>query len=277
MIAPHLTDPDPTITPLLKCVGGKRKLVPELLKRLPKLGPSAAYFEPFVGGGALFFALQPKKAYLGDANEQLMNVYTVLRDDVEGLIRELKKKRYANTSEAYYKVRETIFTGTALRNAAEFCYVNRTAFNGVFRTNKSGVFNVPFGKYTNPTICNEDNFRACSRALRNVHFSIGDFTTTMKSARKGDVAYFDPPYWPVSKTANFTSYTSDGFDANDQVRLRDEAMRLKTLGVFVLLSNADAPPVRALYKGFRMDRVQMARAINSDGEGRGKVGELLIY
>lgn len=240
------------------------------------LGPQSAYFEPFVGGGALFFALQPKKAFIGDANAHLIHTYIAIRDDVDGLIRELKRPRYTNNAEAYYKVRETIFADR-YRAAAEYVYANKVCFNGLFRVNQQGGFNVPFGKYDNPTICDADNLRACSRVLRNAHIRVGDFTESLKSARKGDIVYADPPYWPVSETANFRSYTSSGFGPDDQTRLRDEALRLKKLGVFVLLSNADVPAVRELYKRFRIDRVEMARSINSCGAGRGKVGELLIY
>jgi DNA adenine methylase len=274
-------EPCRTARPPIKCVGGKSKLVPELLKRLPKT--FNAYYEPFVGGGALFFALQSKlqsttKTFLADLNPYLIDVYCQIRDDVESLIRELKKDHYLNNKEAYLDIREVMFNGNRLSNAAQFIYTNKTGFNGLFRVNKQGHFNVPFGRYDNPTICDEANLRACSRALRNTHIYHRDFVEAVFNARKGDVVYFDPPYWPASKTANFTSYTSDGFGSDDQIRLRDVAKALKKNGVFVLLSNADVPQVRELYKkDFTIDRVEMRRSVNSKGDGRGKVGELLIY
>jgi DNA adenine methylase len=264
--------------PPIKIAGGKRKLVSRLLEFVPKtFDHRNGYYEPFFGGGALYFALQPRKAFLGDGNPHLAAVYIAIRDDVEGLIRELKEPRYANTEAAYYRVRETIFRDSK-RAAAEYIFTNKCGFNGLFRVNSSGGFNVPFGKYDNPMICDAAQLRACAAALRNAHFYSQDFEKTLSNARAGDFVYCDPPYWPVSATANFRGYTSSGFGPDDQVRLRDVALRLKKRGVTVVLSNADVSPVRELYKkGFRMDRVEMARAINSKGDGRGKVGELLIY
>jgi DNA adenine methylase len=266
--------------PPIKIAGGKSKLVPRLLEFVPKtFDHRSGYYEPFFGGGALYFALRPRKAFLGDGNPHLISVYIAIRDDVEGLIRELKKPRYVNTEEAYYRVRETAFgSGDRKRVAAEFIFMNKCGFNGLFRVNGDGKFNVPFGKYDNPTICDADNLRACAAALCNTHIYRQDFAQTTSNAQKGDFVYFDPPYWPTSKTANFRGYTSSGFGPDDQVRLRDVALRLKKKGVSVVLSNADVPPVRELYKkGFKIERVEMARSINSDGGKRGKVGELLIY
>ena len=276
-VASHLTAHDPDVRPWAKCLGGKSKLVPELIRRIPKT--FGAYYEPFVGGGALYFALQPKKAFLGDANPHLIRAYQVIRDNVESLIRELGRSRYTNSEEAYYKLRPKLFANLTITAAAEFIYVNRTSFNGVFRVNQTtGKFNVPFAYYKNPTICDADNLRACAKVLCNAHIYNQDFEKTLSNARAGDFVYADPPYWPVSATANFRGYTSSGFGPDDQVRLRDVALRLKKKGVCVVLSNADVPPVRELYKkGFKIERVEMARAINSVGTGRGKVGELIIY
>lgn len=270
-------EPCRTARPPIKCVGGKSKLVPELLKRLPK--KFGAYHEPFVGGGALFFALQPNQAFLSDLNPYLIDVYCQIRDDVDSLIRELKRPRYDNSEQAYYQVRSFMFANPRLRlcNAADYVYTNKTCFNGLFRVNKEGKFNVPFGRYANPTICDELNLRMCAAALRNAHIYYRDFEVTANNAVKGDVVYFDPPYWPSSNTANFTAYTSTGFGSPDQIRLRNVALRLKNKGVFVLLSNADVPQVRELYNRFRIDRVEMARSVNSKADLRGKVGELLIY
>lgn len=280
--------------PFAKSAGGKRKLVPTILEILPK--KFTRYFEPFVGGGALFFGIQAaypgmlSHAWLNDANEPLISTYFAIQRTVEQLIKDLKHPRYANTQEAFLKVRSTCFRhfegeryGTLhSRHAAEFIYLNRCGFNGLFRVNGSGQFNVPFGRYENPTICDAENLRACAEALKETILTSHDFAHPEligSNLRKNDVIYYDPPYVPKSATADFTKYTADGFGPEDQKRLHDVALKLKKRGVFVLLSNSDTPPVRELYrkKDWTLKEVRMARAINNDGAGRGKVGELLIY
>lgn len=263
--------------PPLKWVGGKTALLPEILPRLPK--KIGTYFEPFVGGGAVFFALAAegrfKRAVLGDANEELMNVYAALERRPEKIINTLKDHIYEEAY--YYKVRalDPRSLDDATR-AARFIYLNKTCFNGLHRVNKKGQFNVPFGRYTNPTICDEENLRAVSKVLQGVELSSFDFGHTLHNARRGDVCYLDCPYFPVSVTSNFTAYTGDGFGYDDQVRLRDVSKKLIERGVYVLLSNSDTPTVRKLYKGFKLEKVQAPRRVNSKGGKRGNVGELLI-
>lgn len=267
--------------PIVKSAGGKARLVPKLLEHVPtKFG---TFFEPFVGGAAMYFALaeRARKIVLGDANVPLMRMYMGVRDDVDTVIELLGKMPYRETF--YYAQRKKQRKdGFARLNDAEvaawFIYINKAGYNGLWRVNKKGQCNVPFGRYTNPTICDEPNLRAVSALLKRTRagLRIGDFEKTVKTAEKGDLVYFDPPYVPTSTTADFTSYTADGFTLNDQTRLRDVALVLKKRGVHVVLSNADVPIVRKLYKGFKLHRVKVQRAINSDPTKRGDVGEVII-
>lgn len=273
-------------TPPVKMAGGKTKLVPTILDILPK--KITRYHELFVGGGAVFWALQAahpelKTAWLNDQNKPLMTAYWAIHAHVEPLIRQLGKKRYTNDLESFLKVREDNFDNDennlqdVIRAAADFLYVNKTCFNGLYRVNGSGQFNVPFGRYDNPTICNAENLRACSKALKRVVFGRMDFAEAAKACKPGDCVYADPPYVPLNQTSDFTKYTANGFTDEDHIRLRNTALLLKQKGVFVLLSNSDTPFVRSLYKkDWILREVQMARAINSKGDSRGKVGELLI-
>jgi DNA adenine methylase len=273
----------PTVAhPPLKWPGGKRHLLPEILPRLPK--KIKTYYEPFVGGGAVFFALAAeegrfKKAVIGDVNEELMRTYNVLSHSSDRVIRKLKQHAREHSENHYYDVRELDRLGHLhpVVLAARMIYLNRTCFNGLYRVNKTGRFNTPFGRYKNPTICNEENLLAVADVLgRKARMVTGDFETIVKKARRGDAVYFDPPYWPVSATSNFTAYSEGGFDHLDQTRLRDCFARLDKRGVHVLLSNSDTPLVRKLYKGFKIEKVQAPRRINSKGGKRGNVGELLI-
>jgi DNA adenine methylase len=266
-----------TARPFLKFVGGKTALLPEILPRLP--AQIATYYEPFVGGGAVFFALAAEKrftrAVLGDTNEELMRTYKALAADPESVIRALKKHVY--DEERYYIVRAQDPDKLApAARAARLIYLNRTCFNGLYRVNRKGRFNVPFGRYTNPTICDEVNLRAVSAALQRVTFTSLDFQNTVLAAKRGDTVYADPPYAPVSKTASFTAYSKSGFGEQEQTRLRDVAKRLIDRGVHVLLSNSDTPLVRKIYEGFKIEEVEAPRRVNSKAEKRGNVGELLI-
>jgi DNA adenine methylase len=276
--------------PFCKSAGGKTKLVPTILEILPK--KIVRYHELFVGGGAIFWAVQAghpelKTGWLNDRNEPLVNTYWAVRAHVEALIRQLQKKRYANDLEHFLKVREGNFDfrkagGTLdarIQAAADFIFTNKTGFNGLFRVNGSGQFNVPFGRYDNPTICDAENLRACSEALKRTTLGTMDFAEAAKACLKGDIVYLDPPYVPLNPTSDFTKYTANGFTNEDHIRLRDTALGLKQKGVFVLLSNSDTPFVRSLYKkkDWTLREVQMMRAINSVGDKRGKVSELLIW
>ena len=266
-------------TPFLKWAGGKRQLLPEIQKHIPaKFGN---YLEPFLGGGALFFNLHSAgwltgRVWLGDSNAELIDTYKAVRDNVEKLIVSLNAHAKLHSSARYYAVRG-MRTMPGVARAARMIYLNRTGFNGLYRVNKKGGFNVPFGKYENPTICNPDNLRACATALKSVELVPGDFAGVKAFSDRGDFVYFDPPYVPVSPTSDFTSFTPGGFGLVDQERLVDCARKLKKRGVHVLLSNADVPLVRKLYKGFEMRHIQARRNINSKGEKRGSVGELLIW
>lgn len=267
------------LKPFLKWVGSKRQLLPELRKHVPaKFG---RYYEPFVGGGALFFNLRASgwdgEAVLGDFNALLIETYKGVRDRVDVVAARLygmkyDPKRYAAARAAQpdpSKVPSEVV-------AAWFIYINKCGFNGLFRVNKSGQCNVPFGRYDNPTICDEPTLRACSVALRKTILDCDDFERVIQTSRKGDLVYFDPPYVPVSASANFTGYTSGGFDYKDQVRLRDLAWSKRERGVHVILSNADVPLVRELYAKFDIHAVEARRNINSDAGKRGKVGETII-
>lgn len=268
--------------PFIKSAGGKTQLLTELLKRVP--ADFGTYHEPFLGGGALFFALRPKRAVLTDANGRLIGAYTAVRDNCSKVIQFLRRQAEMHRDDpraTYYETRE-IFNTREMRvgspaDAARFIYLNKTCFNGLWRTNRCGEFNVPMGAYKNPTICDEENLRACSEVLQGAHLAWGDFAREDHLPIPGDFWYADPPYVPVSKTANFTSYTRDGFTLEDQKRLQKAALLLRREGVRVLLSNALVPEVTALYgTDFTIEEVAARRAINSKGGKRGAVSEALI-
>ncbi len=265
------------IRPVLKWAGGKSQLLPELIKRAPY--DFVAYHEPFVGGGALFFELARQgklnRAYISDINQALIDVYVALRDDVEGVIALLRQHRYERSY--YYQIRALEPRNLSLAaRAARVIYLNRTCFNGLYRENRAGRFNVPFGRYKNPTICDESNLRAASEALQSAHVSCRPFSSVLEYARPGDFVYFDPPYHPVSATSNFTSYDRDGFGEDDQVELRDILDELTRRDVLVMLSNSDTQFTRQLYRGYRVATVSASRAINSKADSRGKIAEVIV-
>jgi DNA adenine methylase len=265
--------PDEVARPFLKWAGGKRQLLPHLLKYVP--ARFGAYFEPFVGGGALFFALRPERATLADVNERLVRAYRGVADHVGDVMRLLSG--YPHDSEFFYKLRaKAIDARSDAEVAAWFIYLNRTGYNGLYRVNRKNGFNVPFGRYANPTVCDEPTLQACSRALAGKSLVVGDFEAVASKAKRGDFVYFDPPYAPLSATSSFTSYTSGGFGPDDQRRLRDVASALKRRGVHVLLSNSSAPLIRELYEGFEVFEAPATRMLNSKGDGRGPIAELVI-
>jgi DNA adenine methylase len=274
------TAPDPTARaakPFVKWAGGKRQLLPDIVARVPKF--AGRYFEPFVGGGALFFHLAPKKAVLADTNERLIRTYRGVKEDVDGVIRRLCRYRGLHSEAFFYKLREKEIdrAKSHVEVAAWLIYLNRTGYNGLYRVNSKNRFNVPFGRYANPTICDGETLRACSRALAGAELEHADFAAVVEKAREGDFVYFDPPYAPLSKTSSFASYTKDGFGPSEQERLRDVALALKRRGVHVLLSNSSAQDVRRLYgKGFRITKVLATRVVNSKASQRGAIPELLI-
>ena len=261
--------------PFLKWAGGKRQLLPSIRKLVPS--SFKKYFEPFVGGGAVFFDLLPRNALLSDSNERLVKTYRALRDDVDGVIRILSKCPY---EASFYEESRNVNVDTFndVQTAAWFIYMNRTCFNGLYRVNKSGKFNVPFGKYKNPTVCDEVQLRACSEALQGVDIRHTDFSIALYEADEGDFVYFDPPYIPLSDTADFTAYQADGFSLEDHQRLCEVARKLVERGVHVLLSASFTEGTLALYDNsdFDLIEVQAKRAINSKAEHRGAISELLI-
>jgi DNA adenine methylase len=273
--------------PFVKMAGGKTKLLPELLKRLPK--KFNAYHEPFVGGGALFWELRAifglassRRFRISDINTDLISAYREVRDNPSELIRRLRGMK--NNERFYYRVRAINLDelpvntpGIESARAARMIYLNKTCFNGLHRVNRRGQFNVPFGRYANPAICDAENLLVCSRLLRNVEITSRPFFDTLDLAQPGDLVYCDPPYLPISETSNFTSYDSNGFGWSDHVRLHDFARQLKAKGVHVMISNSASPRIRDLYrKGFRVDEVQAPRSINATGSKRGNVTELII-
>lgn len=263
--------------PFIKWVGGKTQLLPELVRRVPP--KCDRYFEPFLGGGALFFNRQPRDAVLTDINADLIGLYQVIRDDVEALIADMGRHVY--DKDYYYAIRRIDRTrdyGTwgPVQRASRLIYLNKTCYNGLYRVNSKGQFNVPFGRYTNPTILDADNLRACSQALQGVTIEQADFRRVRDAARPGDFVYFDPPYVPLSATANFTGYTKDGFDRDMQYALRDLCRDLDQAGVRFMVSNSSAPLVLDLYAEFNVERVYATRLVNSKAGKRGKVAEVLV-
>jgi DNA adenine methylase len=261
--------------PFVKWVGGKTQLIKRYTSLMPKSWNR--YYEPFVGGGAMYFHFKPERAVLNDVNAELANCYGIVRDEVEELIEVLHTHVY--DKDHYYSVREQNPDDLpAVHRAARTIFLNRTGFNGLYRVNKKGLFNVPFGRYTDPTICDERNLRACNTLLAGVEFRSDDFERATRDAQKGDFVYLDPPYAPVSPTSDFTAYAAGGFDFEDQMRLKDMLAKLDRRGVKFMLSNSDASGLRALYEraGWQVQRVRASRAINSKTSRRGKVYELVV-
>ncbi len=264
-------------TPFLKWAGGKSQLITTYDGFFPKR--FNRYFEPFTGGGAIFFHLKNQrgefKASLSDLNDELINCYRVIKNDVEELISHLKT--HPNDEDYFYELRAVdAKTLSEIERAARLIYLNKTCFNGLYRVNSKGQFNVPFGFYKNPRTCNETNLRACSAALADVELNCRPFDHVLKFAKKGDLVYFDPPYHPLSSTANFTSYTRNCFSADDQEHLADVFAKLDKRGCHVMLSNSDCAFIRDLYKDFSIETVNAIRAINCKSEGRGKITEVLV-
>jgi DNA adenine methylase len=274
---------EPRYRPILKWAGGKSRLVARIVAHLPS--QVQTYFEPFVGSGAVFFALASERrfqrAVLADINAELVDVYRGVRKDVSGVIKLLEGYRRRHDEEAYYRTRERDpRTLDLIERAARLIYLNKTGYNGLYRVNRSGRFNVPFGRYDNPAICDEPRLRAAAEALRRRGVSIetGDFQSVCESAARGDAVYFDPPYVPASRTANFTAYHRDSFGPDEHARLAQSFKRLTRKKVATVLSNSDAEATRRLYRapGIALDRVLVTRPINSKSSARGNVAELLV-
>ena len=273
-----------TPKPFVKWAGGKRQLIPILNQNLPR--SFGTYFEPFLGGGALLFHMlterNGQKCSISDLNSDLVLSYITIRDRIDSLITSLKnhERNYQKDSKSYYySVRESN-PRSAIEKTSRLLFLNRTCFNGLYRVNSKGKFNVPLGKYTNPNIVNEDNLRAVSDILQASKVSINcrDFEAALRDAKKGDLVYFDPPYQPVSNTANFTSYTNKSFSIDDLNRLSELCKNLDAKGCHVLLSNSDSEDVSELFskKPWKVSRIQANRSINSDSKKRTGHFELLI-
>jgi len=292
--------------PFLKWAGGKTQLLGQFDGFFPeelKENKIEKYFEPFIGSGAVFFHILQdysiKKSFINDSNEELIHVYQVIKNDVNNLIETLKKikEHYFNLSESkrpdyYYQVRKDynknksnnkIYSKTWILKAAQLIFLNKTCFNGLFRINNKGEFNVPFGKYRNPKILDKENLIAVSLLLQNVIIEAKDFTVIRNKVDKDSFVYFDPPYRPISPTSNFTSYTKDNFSERDQLRLAKLFKELDKTGAKLMLSNSDPNNgnhngnfFETIYKGFNIYRVNAKRMINCDASKRGHIKELVI-
>lgn len=265
--------------PFLKWAGGKRQLLSVISENFPE--HIDTYYEPFLGGGAVFFYKAFDKCVVNDYNEELINCYKVIKDSQEELIKELDG--YENTSEFFYEIRnldraENYKKISSIKRAARIIYLNKTCFNGLYRVNSSGYFNVPFGGYKNPTYIDKDNIREISKYLNtaNVKIMSGDFSVCLKSCKQGDFVYLDPPYHPLTKTSAFTSYSKDGFTEKDQERLKETLDELNKKNVKWLLSNSCADFIKNLYKDYTIIEISAKRSINSNGEKRGAIKEVLI-
>ena len=269
------------INPILKWVGGKRQLLADIMPLINK--NCSTYVEPFVGGGGVFFELQPKKAIINDYNTELINVYETVRDFPEELIAILEGHNRENTEEYFYNLRaldrsQEYADMSSIQKAARIIYLNKTCYNGLYRVNSAGQFNSPYGKYKNPNIVNATTIRAMSKYLKNPKIKIkqGDYREALKGLRKGAFVYLDPPYMPISSSSSFTGYTEKGFSYKQQVALKNECDKLKEKGISFLQSNSDCPEIRELYKEYDIMTVQAKRSINSNANKRGEISEVLI-
>lgn len=268
------------LKPVVKWVGGKRQLLGDILPLVPP-SPSI-YVEPFIGGGAVLLHAQPKRAIINDYNEELVNVYRVIRDDADALLELLSVHEKRNSSEYFYKIRGLDRTSdfeklSDVQRAARIIYLNKTCFNGMFRVNSAGQLNVPYGRYKHPNIVNRPGIKALETYFQNdIDIRCGDYADCLEDLPKGSFVYFDPPYMPITATSAFTGYTEEGFGYDEQVRLRNECAKLREHGIAFLQSNSYCKQILELYDGFEIKRVKAKRAINSRGNRRGEVDEVLI-
>lgn len=272
--------------PFLKWAGGKRKLSQLIISAFPHdFDPKVnRYFEPFIGGGALTFALgnqngkiyvPGKNLYINDMNPDLVNTYKIIRDDVDSLINELKKFEKLNNADSFYEIRGTFYSDK-VSQAARFIYLNKTCFNGLWRVNSNGFFNVPFGRYKNPNILDAENLRLCSKRLQKSKISHGDYVKAVSKAVRGDVVYFDPPYIPLTKTAAFSQYAKEDFGLGDQETLAQTIKALTARGVRVILSNSDTPLTRKIFgKHLVLRQILVARTISAQASTRKSVYEVI--
>ena len=268
------------IAPVLKWAGGKRQLLDTLIPLVPK--DYSVYCEPFVGGGALFFALQPQSACINDVNHELIRVYTVIKNDVDALIEQLKQ--FQNNKDQFYEIRswdrnkDKYNHLSDIEKAARIIYLNKTCFNGLFRVNASGEFNVPFGNYANPNIVNEPVLRAISFYFNNseIVFNAVDYAEILKNLPDNAFVYLDPPYDPVSVTANFTSYTKDGFSRDEQIKLRKCCDELNERGIKFILSNSATDFICDQYSKYNIEIISAKRQVGADASKRGRIQEVIV-
>ena len=270
-----------TLQPFTKWTGGKRQLLPVIRELMPK--KYNRYFEPFVGGGALFFDLAPKNAVINDFNAELINCYQQIKDNPQELIEILKVHQEYNSKEYYLDLRsadrdERIDMMSEVQRAARILYMLRVDFNGLYRVNSNNQFNVPYGRYKNPKIVDENLVSAISTYLNSNQIEIkkGDFEKAVLDVQPGDFVYFDPPYIPLSETSAFTSYTHEGFSYDDQVRLRDTFKKLSDTGAYVMLSNSSSFLVEELYQDFNIHYVEATRTNGAKSSSRGKISEIIV-
>ncbi len=275
-VSPQLSTTKQPLRPFLKWAGGKQRLIEQYQAYFPAFHRINRFYEPFIGGGAIFFHFQPQTAVLADRNRTLMEVYEAVQQDVEAVIEALRPHR--NESDYFYEVRAwDVSQLTLAERAARILFLNKTCYNGLFRENSKGQFNVPFGRYKNPKICNAKRLRLASAALQNVILMSADFENVLETAVAGDFVYLDPPYAPLNATSNFTQYDKHGFARADQMRLADTIGQLTRRGCKVMLSNSSAPIIYELYADkYRLVEMHARRNINSKGNRRGPVKELLI-
>lgn len=267
----------PLTKPFLKWAGGKSKLLREIIPRLPRR--YRRHVEPMLGGGAVFFGIRPSRSLLLDINPELINCYRVVQGEVESLIKDLKKHRYERRY--YYSVRDAdrradFEDWSPVERASRTIFLNKSCFNGLYRVNSRGFFNVPFGRYVNPRILAPDVLRRCSEALKGAKLVCDSFENLERYLKRDDFVYFDPPYVPLSKTSSFATYAKDGFNIDDQIKLRDLCVALDNRKIRFMLSNSYTDTVLELYDGFRIDVINAPRAISSTASGRGVVKEVLV-
>ncbi|MCU0524049.1 MAG: DNA adenine methylase [Elainella sp. Prado103] len=260
--------------PFLKWAGGKGQLLSQYEPFFP--ARFSTYYEPFLGGGAIFFRLLPAAAMLTDINPELVNVYCCVRDRTETLIKLLDRHQRFHSPDYYYQVRATPGE-TAVERAARLIYLNKTCFNGLYRENSKGQFNVPIGRYKSPRICHPELLRSVAAALKQTHIATQPFDQVLEFAHSPqDFVYFDPPYHPISLTSRFTEYHRYAFQEAEQIRLRDTFVQLAQRGVKVMLSNSDCGFIRGLYQDFPIQTITASRSINANAQKRGKITEVLI-
>lgn len=262
----YIKSKDNYVTPILKWAGGKTQLLPEITARMPE--SYNKYIEPFIGGGALFFRLNAEKAVIADSNPELVNMYRVIAQHGDQVIEALKD--YRNEEDMFYEVRAKDWTKCDdIEAAARMIYLNHTCFNGLYRLNRKGQFNTPYGRYKNPTICNEDKIKAAASVLKNAEIVCGDYLDVLKKyAEKEDFVFLDPPYMPISEYADFKRYTKEQFYESDQRNLAEEVHRLVGIGCKVMLTNSNHPLVHELYGRYKIDIIQTRRNINRNGDKR---------